>query len=50
MNSALEDAPELINSEPYSDGWMFTIKTNDVSELEGLIDPEAYSELTEEGL
>jgi glycine cleavage system H protein len=50
VNPALEDTPELINSEPYSDGWIFVIKINDNSELEELIDAESYSELTEEGL
>lgn len=49
VNPALEDTPELINTEPYSEGWIFIIKTNDVSELDELIDAEAYSELTEEG-
>ena len=50
VNPALEDAPELINSEPYSEGWIFIIKTNDESELEELIDTDSYTELTEEGL
>lgn len=49
VNSALEDTPELINSETYNDGWIFTIKANDDSELSELIDAEAYSELTEQG-
>lgn len=49
INPALEDTPELINTEPYSEGWIFVIKTNDDSELDELIDAEAYSELTEEG-
>jgi len=48
VNPALEDTPELINSEPYSEGWIFIIKTNDISELDELIDAEAYSGLTEE--
>lgn len=50
LNPALENAPELINSEPYSEGWIFTIKTNDESELDELIDADSYTELTEEGL
>jgi glycine cleavage system H protein len=50
VNPALEDTPEIINSEPYSEGWIFIIKMNDVSELDELIDAESYSELTEEGL
>ena len=50
VNLSLEDAPELINSEPYSEGWVFTIKSNDCSELEELIDANIYEELTEKGL
>lgn len=49
INPALEDSPEIINAEPYSDGWMFIIKAIDISELEELIDAEEYTELTEEG-
>lgn len=49
VNAELEDAPELINAEPYSDGWMFVIKAIDVAELDDLIDAESYSELTEGG-
>jgi glycine cleavage system H protein len=49
INPALEDTPELINTETYSEGWIFIIKTNDDSELDELIDAERYSELTEEG-
>ena len=50
VNLSLEDAPELINSEPYSEGWVFTIKSNDCSELDELIDANIYEELTEKGL
>lgn len=50
INTALEDTPELINAEPYSDGWVFVIRINDVSELDELIDAESYTELTEEGI
>jgi glycine cleavage system H protein len=49
INPALEDTPEIINSEPYSDGWIFIIKANDVeAELDELIDATEYSELTKE--
>jgi glycine cleavage system H protein len=47
-NPALEDSPEIINTEPYTDGWIFIIKANDDSELDELIDAVSYSELTEE--
>lgn len=49
VNYVLEDAPELINAEPYSDGWIFVIKAIDDAELDDLIDSESYSELTEGG-
>ena len=42
INSQLEDRPELINSEPYSDGWLFTLKANDNLELDELIDADSY--------
>ncbi len=48
INSILEDSPEIINTEPYTDGWIFIIKANDDAELDELIDAASYSELTEE--
>lgn len=48
VNTTLEDTPEIINSDPYGDGWIFVIKIEDKSELEALLDAEAYTELTEE--
>ncbi len=48
VNPALEDIPELINTEPYGEGWIFVIKVNDDSESGELIDAVSYSELTEE--
>jgi glycine cleavage system H protein len=49
VNPELEDTPEIINTEPYGEGWIFIIKMNDAAELEELIDADSYSELTEEG-
>ncbi len=48
INSALEDAPEMINSDPYADGWIFIIAMDDKAELEELLDADAYTQLTEE--
>jgi glycine cleavage system H protein len=45
-NDALGDAPELVNSDPYGDGWMVLIEPSDPSELEALLDAGAYRELT----
>lgn len=42
FNEKLEDAPELVNKDPYGDGWIIKIKINDKSELDDLMDAEAY--------
>lgn len=42
INNDLDDAPELLNEEPYAGGWMFRIKASDISELDNLLDAEAY--------
>ncbi|ARJ42515.1 glycine cleavage system protein H [Pantoea alhagi] len=42
VNDALETSPELVNSEPYASGWLFRLKASDESELEQLMDAEAY--------
>lgn len=43
VNSALESEPELVNSEPYSEGWLFKIKASDDTEFETLLDAAAYA-------
>ncbi|WP_395344692.1 glycine cleavage system protein GcvH [Ningiella sp. W23] len=48
INEELEDSPELVNSDPYGDGWMFKIKAEDPSEVEGLLDAEAYENSIDE--
>ena len=45
FNNKLEDEPELINSEPYGDGWIIKISVSDASELDALLDADAYKEL-----
>ena len=45
FNEALEDAPEVVNSDPYGEGWMIKVKVSDASELEELLDVNAYKEL-----
>ncbi|MCF8221725.1 MAG: glycine cleavage system protein GcvH [Bacteroidales bacterium] len=45
VNPGLEDSPDLVNKDPYGDGWMVKIKISDSSELEELLDPGAYKEL-----
>ncbi len=45
VNEALEGSPELINKDPYGDGWMAKIKISDKGELGNLLSPEKYKEL-----
>jgi len=47
VNQALEDAPELLNRSPYSDGWIIEIKPDDMSQLEVILDKNAYVKLLE---
>ena len=42
VNEDLEDAPETVNNDPYGDGWLFRIKAEDSSELQNLLDANAY--------
>lgn len=48
FNKQLEDTPELINKDPYGEGWVFKIKISDSSEISDLMDYQAYSKFTEE--
>ena len=48
-NEALTAAPELVNSDPYGDGWMLRIKLADPTEVDGLLDATAYEALIAEG-
>ncbi|NWF54836.1 MAG: glycine cleavage system protein GcvH [Syntrophaceae bacterium] len=41
-NESLKDVPEMINQDPYGQGWMVKIKYSDPSQLDGLMSPEAY--------
>jgi glycine cleavage system H protein len=47
VNADLESQPELLNSDPYGAGWICRIEISDPSELDGLMDAEAYRALTE---
>ena len=47
VNDALDDAPETVNQDPYGDGWFFKIEPDDATELDELLDSEAYAELCE---
>ena len=48
VNEELEDSPELVNSDPYGDGWMFKVKASDASEFDALLDAEGYENTLED--
>jgi glycine cleavage system H protein len=48
-NSALSANPELVNSDPYGDGWMIKITVSDSSEMDDLLDGPAYDDLVAAG-
>ena len=45
VNPKLEDSPELVNSDPYGEGWMIKVKMTNPSEAGKLLDAEAYKAL-----
>ena len=47
VNERLRDSPELVNTDPYGDGWMIKVKLGDPSELDVLMGPEEYDEYVE---
>lgn len=42
FNETLNDQPELVNNDPYGEGWMIKISVNDPAELDNLLDAEGY--------
>jgi glycine cleavage system H protein len=48
INEALEDSPELVNEDPYGEAWFVRMSLDDVSELDALMDAEAYKAFIEE--
>ena len=47
FNENLDDNPELVNSDPYGEGWMIKLKVSDINDMNLLLSPEEYSELTQ---
>ena len=45
FNEALADAPETVNSDPYGEGWIIKIEVADASQMDALLDAEAYKNL-----
>ncbi|MEM8746364.1 MAG: glycine cleavage system protein GcvH [Actinomycetota bacterium] len=48
VNDELDDQPELLNSDPYGDGWICTIEMSDPGEYDALLDAAGYSGLIED--
>lgn len=46
VNDELELSPEVVNEDPYGDGWMVEIELEDESEIEDLLDADAYADIT----
>ena len=45
LNETLEDTPEMVNEDPYGAGWMVKVQCSDLSQLDDLLDAEAYTSL-----
>ena len=48
VNDALEDQPELVNEDPYGDGWICIIQVNSLDELDALMDADGYRSFVSE--
>jgi glycine cleavage system H protein len=44
VNEALDASPELVNSDPYGDGWMYEMRVDDAAAIDGLLDVAAYKD------
>jgi len=45
FNAALEDKPELVNEDPYGEGWMIKMSIGDASQIDGLLSADDYAKL-----
>lgn len=48
VNEALEEDPEIINNDPYDNGWIYKLQITDATQLDSLLDAAAYEEETQE--
>ncbi len=48
VNEALEDSPELVNSDAFGEGWFFRVMPTDTAEIENLLDAEGYQAVIDE--
>ncbi len=46
VNEELEDSPELVNESPYEEAWMIEVELSDETQLDNLMDADAYDEMT----
>ncbi|MCE2459515.1 MAG: glycine cleavage system protein GcvH [Pseudomonadales bacterium] len=44
VNETLEESPEMVNQDPYGDGWFFKVEPTDVEELDDLLDADGYEQ------
>ena len=44
VNEALEEAPEMVNEDPYGDGWFFKVEPTDIEEMDDLLDADGYEQ------
>jgi glycine cleavage system H protein len=44
VNSSLDASPELVNTDPYGEGWMYEMRPSDTSAVDGLLDVDAYQQ------
>jgi glycine cleavage system H protein len=44
VNEALDASPELVNSDPYGEGWMYEMRVDDAAAIDGLLDVAAYKD------
>ncbi|WP_164362148.1 glycine cleavage system protein GcvH [Sulfuriroseicoccus oceanibius] len=44
-NEGLADEPDLVNTDPYGEGWIYRLKVNDVADLDGMLSADQYREL-----
>lgn len=48
INDALEDQPDLVNSSPYADGWLFSVRLDNPEEVQAMLDADAYQAVIDE--
>lgn len=48
VNPALEEHPELVNQDPYGEGWLVRIRPTEIGELDDLLDAESYKQIINE--